>query len=131
MKIRVRAKGFTIVEMMVVVAIIAILSAIAIPAYKFYITTARQASARGNIEALRLAVENYRLDNLNTGTGYAPLNGAVWEPSGAQTLTTILGDWNPDGDQSAYNYAVTATATGYTITVTPIGYAADAQSFTK
>jgi type IV pilus assembly protein PilE len=126
-----KTSGFTIVEMMVVVAIIAILATLAFPAYQGYITPARQASVRGNIEQLRIAIENYHLDNLRTGNGYTPLNGAVWEPKGTQDLTTILGDWNPDGDQAAYNYAVTATATGYTITVTPIGYPADAQSFTK
>ena len=125
-----RAKGFTIVEVMVVVAILSILAMIAVPTYTNYVTTARQAAARGNIEPLRLAIEDYRLDNM--ATGYAPLNNLVWEPSGSKTLTAALGGWEPDGDQDSYNYSVTsATATGYTITVTPIGHTSDAQTFVK
>ena len=124
-----QSSGYSLIELMIVAAVLSILAMIAIPAYNGYITTARQAAARGNIEPLRLAIEDYRLDNI--ATGYAPLNGLVWEPSGAKTLTATLGGWEPDGDQDSFNYSVTATATGYTITVTPIGHSADAQTFTK
>ncbi|MCU7810223.1 MAG: prepilin-type N-terminal cleavage/methylation domain-containing protein [Candidatus Thiodiazotropha sp. (ex Notomyrtea botanica)] len=124
-----RSQGYSLVELMIVVAILSIVAMIAIPAYTGYVTTARQVAARGNIEPLRLAVEDFRLDNL--AAGYAALNGLVWEPAGAKTLESGVLGWSPDGDQDMYNYGVTATATTYTITVTPIGHAADAQSFSK
>jgi Tfp pilus assembly protein PilE len=115
---------------MIVAAVLAVLAMLAIPAYNGYITTARQGAARANIEPLRIAVEDYRLDNM--GVGYAPLNGLVWEPAGAKTLQTGVLAWAPDGDQNQFNYAITAaTATGYTITVTPIGHPTDAQTFTR
>jgi type IV pilus assembly protein PilE len=114
---------------MIVVGVLSILAMLAIPAYKGYITTGRQAAARANIEPLRLAVEDYRLDNM--AAGYVALDGLVWEPSGNKTLETGVLGWAPDGDNDEYNYAVSATATGYTITVTPIGHASDAQTFTK
>jgi Tfp pilus assembly protein PilE len=114
---------------MIVVAVLSFLAMLAIPAYMGYITTARQAAARANIEPLRIAVEDYRLDNL--ATGYANLDGLVWEPSGNQTLAGNELSWSPDGDFNEYTYSVTANATSYTITVTPIGYANDAQSYSK
>ncbi len=121
-------RGVTLVELMIVVAVISILALLSYPAYRGYIATARQAAARGNIEPLRLAVEDYRLDHM--ADGYVDLDGLVWEPSGTKSLESTIG-WKPDGDEDKYNYSVTATATTYTITVTPIGYSADAQSFSK
>ncbi|MEJ2395644.1 MAG: prepilin-type N-terminal cleavage/methylation domain-containing protein [Candidatus Thiodiazotropha sp.] len=126
---KVRSSGYSLVELMIVVAILSILAMLAIPAYKGYITTGRQATARANIEPLRIAVEDYRLDNM--AAGYAALDGLKWEPSGTKTLETGVLGWKPDGDRDEYNYAVTATATSYTITVTPIGHTADVQTFTK
>jgi len=124
-----RLRGYSLVELMTVVAILSILVMIAIPAYRGYVTTARQAAALANIEPLRLALEDYRLDHMDTG--YADANGLVWSPTGSKTLETGALGWKPDGDKDQYTYAVTATATTYTITVTPIGHSSDAQTYTK
>lgn len=126
---KMRNQGLTLIELMIVVAVLSIISVIAIPAYQGYVTTARQAAARGNIESLRIAVEDFRLDNLDAG--YAALDGLVWDPSGSKTLETGVLGWSPDGDQDDFNYSVTASATTFTITVTPIGHSSDAQSFSK
>ena len=125
-----QSRGYTLVELMITVAVLSILAVIAIPAYQGYISTARQAAARANIEPLRIALEDYRLDHMNTG--YTPFNGLVWEPppSTERSLEDDMG-WKPDGDKDQYTYAVTADATTYTITVTPIGHKSDAQSYTK
>lgn len=124
-----RSNGYSLVELMIVAAILGILAMIAIPAYQGYIATGRQATARANIEPLRIAIEDYRLDNM--AAGYTALNGLKWEPGGTKTLETGVLGWKPDGDRDEFNYAVTATATGFTITVTPRGHASDAQTFTK
>ncbi len=125
-----RPKGYTLVELMISVAVLSILAMLAIPAYQGYISTGRQATARANIEPLRIAIEDYHLDNLNTG--YGGIDGK-WDPGVDNSLETGVLGWKPDGDRDEYKYEVKAntTGTGYTITVTPIGHINDAQTFTK
>ncbi|MEG3007608.1 MAG: prepilin-type N-terminal cleavage/methylation domain-containing protein [Oscillospiraceae bacterium] len=56
-------KGFTLVELMVVVAIIGILTAIAIPVYNSVTSKADQRTCDANVRILKAAVENYHVDN--------------------------------------------------------------------
>ncbi len=58
-----KEKGFTLIELMIVVAIIGILAAIAIPRFAQLIDKAREAGARGNLGALRSATAIYYGDN--------------------------------------------------------------------
>ena len=57
--------GFTLIEVMITVVILAILSAIAIPAYQGYISTSRRAEGHNNLAALQLAEEEFYLENNN------------------------------------------------------------------
>ncbi|VAW89109.1 hypothetical protein MNBD_GAMMA17-1851, partial [hydrothermal vent metagenome] len=56
-------QGFTLIELMIVVAIIGILAAIAIPAYQDYITRAKWGDEMSNIAALKLAIGECSTDN--------------------------------------------------------------------
>jgi general secretion pathway protein G len=56
-------QGFTLVEMMITVAIIGILAAIAIPAYNNYIERARVSSAVSDIAAMSVQIEQYFVEN--------------------------------------------------------------------
>ncbi|KQV61633.1 MULTISPECIES: type IV pilin protein [unclassified Duganella] len=58
-----RQMGFTLIELMVTVAIIAILAAVAIPAYSDYIKTGRLPQATNNLSAMRAKLEQYFQDN--------------------------------------------------------------------
>ena len=55
-------RGFTLIEMMVVVAIIAILTAIAIPNYMDYVTRTKLTEAKTNLAAMRTKLEQYYQD---------------------------------------------------------------------
>ena len=56
-------KGFTLVELMIVVAIIGILAAIAIPQFAAYRTRAFNTAAQSDLRNLRTAMEAYFADN--------------------------------------------------------------------
>lgn len=55
--------GFTLVELMMVVLIISIIAAVAIPNVQNALMRARAAEAVGDLESLRVAVFNYQADN--------------------------------------------------------------------
>jgi type IV pilus assembly protein PilE len=103
-----KAHGFTIIELMITVAILAIVAAIAVPAYRGYITESRRGAMRMNLDTLRIAVEAYRLDSTAGTYGNKALtyNKAV--------IADSFG-WTPEGDNSAYEYGLVTQATTYTI----------------
>ena len=103
-------RGFTLVELMITIAILSVVAALAIPAYNGYILEARLGAARANMEPLRLALEEYWLEEGSYVAG-------VWDPKGTKTLETGNLGWSPDGDQGAFTYNVALITNGYTITV--------------
>jgi general secretion pathway protein G len=59
---RIGKKGFTLIEMMIVMAIIVILVAVAVPFYQKAITRAKESVLHNNIFALRQAIDEYAYD---------------------------------------------------------------------
>ncbi len=58
-----RHQGFTLIEVMIVVAIVAILAAIAIPSYNDYITRSQVTEAFSRLSEVRVKMEQYFQDN--------------------------------------------------------------------
>ena len=75
-----KSKGFTLIELMIVVAIIGILAAIAIPRFANLIDRARQARTQGNLGAIRSAM------TIHYGT-----NDGVWPATIAALATAANG----------------------------------------
>ena len=65
MKMKQKKNGFTLVEIMIVVAIIALLAAIAVPSFMSARTKSMQASCQNNLRLLDGAMQQYALDNSN------------------------------------------------------------------
>ena len=68
-----RAPGFTLIELMVTVAIIAILAAIALPNYTDYVRRGKLQEATSNLLAMRTKMEQYFQDNRSYTTPGAPV----------------------------------------------------------
>lgn len=64
-----KENGFTLLELMIVVAIIAILAAIALPSYQDYITRSKFQEATSTLADLRVKMEQYFMDNRRYNVG--------------------------------------------------------------
>jgi type IV pilus assembly protein PilE len=58
-----RHSGFTLIEMLITMAVIAILAAVALPSYTAYVTRSKIAEATMNLGAMRTKMEQYFQDN--------------------------------------------------------------------
>lgn len=105
-----RARGFTLIEIMVVVAIIAILAAIALPSYQSHLRKARRANAETFLSTVAARQQQYLLDARSYALG--------------ATAITDLGMAVPTDVSTYYTITVTpaaaATPPQFTVTATPI-----------
>jgi type IV pilus assembly protein PilE len=117
-----RSGGFTLIEVMVTVAIVAILAAIAVPNYQDYVRRGRIVEATTALADLRAKLEQYFLDNRRYNDG-SPANPA-WPCATAQltTLNTRLQHFTVTcATPNANSYTITATGkptmTGFAYTL--------------
>ncbi len=94
-------KGFTLIELMIVIAIIGILAAIAIPQFSAYRIRSFNAAAKADLRNAATAQEAYFVDNQMYSGATATITGATFGFYSSQNVTTTV---------------VGTTTNGYTMT---------------
>jgi type II secretion system protein G len=110
-------RGFTLIELMVVVAVIGILTAIAIPLYTNMQLRARVAKAQADARALVSAISIYSAHMQSLPPDLAALNAAAVNGQGQTAGPFMASTPNPPAGWTTYGY--TSTAAGvYAVSTT-------------
>ncbi len=83
-------QGFTIIELMIVVAILGVLASLAVPVYQDYTTRARVAEVFTATEPIKRAIEEYYHQNGRLGISTTDLGGDLPIPNGHAWATNII-----------------------------------------
>ena len=101
-------KGFSLVELMIVVAIVGIIASFAYPSYEEYVTRSKRSDAMAALVQASQAMERYR--------SQAPYDYDV------AALSDVFATQVPvEGGTAYYQLTIANDATSYTITATPVG----------
>lgn len=111
-------KGFTLIELMIAVAIVAILVMVALPSYSTYIMRGHLADATSGLAAMRAQMERHYQDNRS----YATV-GSFTTPCAAAVATRTFGSFEvscsgtPDATTFTLQAVGSGPVTGFTFTI--------------
>jgi type IV pilus assembly protein PilE len=114
-----RNSGFTLIEIMVVVAIIGILAKIALPAYSAYIQRGKTSEAFSTLADSKIKLEQYYQDNRNYGSTASACGVAM--PTSTVKYFTYTCNWGTGGTNQSFLMTATGVSTegmsGFTYTI--------------
>jgi len=96
-------KGFSLIELIITLAIVGILAVLLMPAYRNYISRGNRSDAVQSILSAQIAEEKYRLNHATYGT-LAQIGASATSPNGNYTIVIT--------NNAAATYTITATTTG-------------------
>jgi prepilin-type N-terminal cleavage/methylation domain-containing protein len=118
MNLQRRRRGFSLIELLIVIAIIMIIIGIAAPKFKQALTLSQQTAAIAAIRTLHTAQVQYFSQYGRYAASLAelgpPTSGAAG-PGGAELIDGTLAS----GSKSGHKFTMTGNASGYTISVVP------------
>jgi len=107
-----RQAGFTLIELMIAVAVVGILAAIALPGYGEYVKRSNRAEARAEMLKAEGWLERYYTEN----NRYSSTVSGTTNTAFSAIYSTV-----PAGGTARYNITLAVTAADYTITAAPTG----------
>lgn len=113
-----KQKGFTLLELMIVVAVIAVIASIAVPSYRDYIRKARRFEAVTTLLDIQLHQERYRAVN------------PTYAPSFASIAASVVSNYNPNNLDIAdyFTFSTSNTGTNLLHSATAVAKANGAQN---
>ena len=117
-------RGFSLIELLIVVAIILIIAAVAIPKMNTQLMQAREMSVIREIGTIHQGQTQYYSQFGRFATTLAELGPAASGPAGPAAADLIPGSLS-SGKKSGHVYTVSLTPTGYAVTVTPERFGSD------
>ncbi len=116
-----RTRGFTLLEVMIVVVIVGVLAAIALPAYQSQVRKSNRSAAQQFMQDVALREQQIMMDQ----RGYVPVTATAYFGNKPSDSNSGVGLAAPSSTTGKYTFVVTrdntTTPPSYTITATAVG----------
>jgi len=112
--IKIKKPSFTLIELLIVVAILGLIAAIGTPIYNGFINSSKEITAKNSLRSICLVQADYFSENSN----YL-LTGVDTTKNINTNLFNNKKTLNEDGSEGGYKYSITASPGGYQAKATP------------
>jgi len=99
-RLRKRTRGFTMLELMIVISIMMIIMAVAVPSYQHHVVQAREAVLKQNLDTLDKVIEQYRMDKRQSPQSFDDLMSAGYFHQLPIDPMTGKADWVAEPEDS-------------------------------